>query len=103
MKNILGDNNVIGGVAAISALIEEPGIIRHNSPMQMLKFGEFSNEKTERVIAFQSACEKAGINNAIPDNINTDMWQKNSNDMYFSWSKLYYKTSSREMPLKSSN
>ena len=76
MKNILGNNNVIGGVAAISALIEEPGIIRHNSPMQMLKFGEFSNEKTERVIEFQSACEKAGINNAIPDNINTDMWQK---------------------------
>ena len=76
MKNILGNNNVIGGVAAISALIEEPGIIRHNSPMQMLKFGEFSNEKTERVIEFQSACEDAGINNAIPDNINTDMWQK---------------------------
>ena len=76
MKEILGDNNVIGGVAAISALIEEPGVIRHNSTMQMLKFGEFNNEKTQRVLSFQSACEESGINNAIPENINTDMWQK---------------------------
>ena len=76
MREILGTNNVIGGVAAISALIEEPGVIRHNSTMQMLKFGEFNNEKTDRVIAFQLACEEAGINNAIPENINTDMWQK---------------------------
>ena len=76
MKDILGNNNVIGGVAAISALIEEPGVIRHNSTMQMLKFGEFDDNKTERVLAFKSVCENSGINNLIPDNINTDMWQK---------------------------
>ncbi len=76
MRDILGENNVIGGVAAISALIEEPGIIRHNSTMQMLKFGEFNNEKTDRILEFQSACNEAGINNAIPENIDTDMWQK---------------------------
>ena len=76
MKDILGNNNIIGGVAAISALIEEPGVIRHNSTMQMLKFGEFDDNKTERVLAFKSVCENSGINNLIPDNINTDMWQK---------------------------
>lgn len=76
MRNILGNNNVIGGVAAISALIDKPGIIMHNSSMQMLKFGEFNNERTKRVLSFQSACNEAGINNAIPENIYTDMWQK---------------------------
>lgn len=76
MRDILGKNNVIGGVAAISALIDEPGVIRHNSTMQMLKFGEFNNKKTERVLAFQSACNEAGINNLIPENIDSDMWQK---------------------------
>ena len=42
----------------------------------MLKFGEFNNERTKRVLSFQSACNEAGINNAIPENIYTDMWQK---------------------------
>ena len=76
MQRILGSNNVIGGVAAISALIEKPGVIRHNSAMQMLKFGEFNNEITPRIKAFQKACEESGINNAIPKNIECDLWQK---------------------------
>ena len=76
MQRILGTNNVIGGVAAISALIAEPGVIRHNSAMQMLKFGEFNNEITPRIKAFQKACEESGINNAIPKNIECDLWQK---------------------------
>ena len=76
MQKILGINNIVGGVAAISALIEEPGVIRHNSAMQMLKFGEFNNEITPRIKAFQNACEESGINNAVPENIETDLWQK---------------------------
>ena len=76
MRKILGQNAVIGGVAAISALILEPGVIKHNSAMQMLKFGEFNNAISPRVKAFQEACEKSGINNNIPDNIECDIWQK---------------------------
>jgi len=76
MKNILGENNVIGGVAAISALIKEPGVIIHNSTMQMLKFGELNNKTSTRIKEFQIACEKAGINNNIPNDIQCDMWQK---------------------------
>ena len=76
MQKILGINNIIGGVAAISALIEEPGVIRHNSAMQMLKFGEFNNEITPRIKAFQNACEESGIKNAVSENIKRDLWQK---------------------------
>ncbi len=76
IKNILGKNNVIGGVAAISALIKEPGVIIHNSAMQMLKFGELNNKTSTRIKEFQIACEKAGINNNIPNDIQCDMWQK---------------------------
>ncbi|PPR28934.1 MAG: hypothetical protein CFH31_00777 [Alphaproteobacteria bacterium MarineAlpha9_Bin1] len=76
MKNILGSKSVLGGVAAISALIEEPGVIRHNATMQMLKFGEFDNILSPRIKAFQSACEEASINNSIPENIERDLWQK---------------------------
>ena len=76
MQKILGKNSVIGGVAAISALISEPGVIQHNSAMQMLKFGEFNNIISPRIKAFQEACEKSGINNNIPENIECDIWQK---------------------------
>ena len=76
MKKILGEDKVIGGIAAISALIEEPGVIRHNSTMQMLKFGEFDKTISSRIKNFQNACEKAGINNSIPENIEIDLWQK---------------------------
>mgnify|MGYP001162136466 CR=1 FL=1 len=76
MQNILGKNNVTGGVAAISALIEEPGVIIHNSTMQMLKFGEINNEVSIRIKEFQKACNEAGINNNIPNDIQCDMWQK---------------------------
>ena len=76
MQDILGNKSVIGGVAAISALIEKPGVIRHNATMQMLKFGEFDNIVTARIKAFQSACKEAGINHSIPENIESDIWQK---------------------------
>ena len=76
MQRILGTNNVIGGVAAISALIAEPGVIRHNSAMQMLKFGEFNNQISPRIQQFKKACEEAGINNNIPKDIECDLWQK---------------------------
>ena len=76
MQKILGKRNVLGGVAAISALIKEPGTIIHNSPMQMLKFGELNDQISDRVKEFQIACEKAEINNIIPKDILCDMWQK---------------------------
>jgi len=76
MKNILGEDKVIGGIASISALIEEPGVIRHNSTMQMLKFAEFDKTITSRIKNFQNTCNKAGINNSIPENIEIDLWQK---------------------------
>ena len=76
MQNILGKDNVLGGVAAISALIKEPGIIIHNSKMQMLKFGELNNNISSRVKELHKACEDSGINSIIPDDIYSDMWQK---------------------------
>ena len=76
MQKILGKDNILGGVAAISALIKEPGIIIHNSPMQMLKFGELNNQISDRVESFHKACNDSGINNSKSQTIYEDMWQK---------------------------
>ncbi|MBT6411447.1 MAG: NAD(P)-binding domain-containing protein, partial [Betaproteobacteria bacterium] len=40
--------HAMGGVANIAALIEEPGVIRHNGNMASLAFGELNNTQSER-------------------------------------------------------
>jgi 2-dehydropantoate 2-reductase len=67
---------VLGGVANIAALIEEPGVIRHNGAMAMLQFGELDGHRTPRVTALEEACKRAGIDARVPNNINEAIWQK---------------------------
>lgn len=71
-----GRERVLGGVANIAALIEEPGVIRHNGAMAMLQFGELDGHRTARVTALEDACKRAGIDARVPNNINEAIWQK---------------------------
>src|SRR5882672_9095059 len=45
---ILGKTHVMGGVANIAALIEAPGVIRHNGTMANLFFGELDGKPSPR-------------------------------------------------------
>jgi 2-dehydropantoate 2-reductase len=76
LKATLGENAVIGGVANISALIEEPGVIRHFSTMQILRVGELNGTSSERVGKFRDACNDAAIEAPVPENIERELWQK---------------------------
>lgn len=73
---ILGKAHVLGGVSNIAALIEEPGVIRHNGNMANLFFAELDGKPSPRVQAFHDACKKAGINaEPVPD-IDKAIWEK---------------------------
>ena len=72
----LGQNSVIGGVANISALIEESGVVRHFSTMQILRVGELDNNSSERIEKFRDACGDAGIDAPVPESIEKELWQK---------------------------
>ena len=76
LKETLGENSVLGGVANISALIEEPGVIRHFSTMQILRVGELDNTPSTRIEKFREACGDAAIDCPIPENIERELWQK---------------------------
>tara|TARA_B100001123_G_C15299310_1_gene1020442 strand:+ start:756 stop:1673 length:918 start_codon:yes stop_codon:yes gene_type:complete len=76
LKRILGTNSVLGGVANISALIEKPGVIRHYGSIQTLRVGELDNRQSNRITAFRAACERANIDVPVPENIETELWQK---------------------------
>jgi 2-dehydropantoate 2-reductase len=76
LERVLGPGHVIGGVANISALIEEPGVIRHFASMQTLRVGEMDDATTARTVAFRAACIEAGIDAPVPSSIQRELWQK---------------------------
>ena len=76
LQATLGQNSVIGGVANISALIEESGVVRHFSTMQILRVGELDNNSSERIEKFRDACGDAGIDAPVPESIEKELWQK---------------------------
>lgn len=76
LQRVLGPGHVLGGVANISALIEEPGVVRHFAAMQILRVGEMDNSASPRILAFRDACADAGIDAPVPDSIERELWQK---------------------------
>jgi 2-dehydropantoate 2-reductase len=76
VADVVGATHVMGGVAEISAAIEEPGVIRVNSPYTRIRFGELSGEKSARGEAFEAACSAAGIETKLSTEIEKDLWEK---------------------------
>ena len=72
----LGAEHVLGGVARISAIIAEPGVIRHNGPIAELLFGELDGRPTERVAALATALETADVEHKVSDDIGSAIWNK---------------------------
>jgi 2-dehydropantoate 2-reductase len=72
----LGRERVFGGSAHIAAVIERPGVIRHNGTMQKLTFGELDGSPSARTQALFAACQKAGIDTVLSDNIQRVIWEK---------------------------
>ena len=76
LRRILGPDRALGGVAHISALIEEPGVIRHFDRLQILRIGELDNSESPRVLALRNACAEAAIECPVPRDIERELWQK---------------------------
>lgn len=71
-----GKERVIGGVSNIAALIEAPGVIRHNGTMARLIFAELNGKPSKRIDAFAAQCKQANIDHVVSDDINRAIWQK---------------------------
>jgi 2-dehydropantoate 2-reductase len=73
---VVGREHVMGGVSNIAALIEGPGVIRHNGNMANLFFAELDGKRSARAEALLDACRKGNIQAEIPDDIHTTIWEK---------------------------
>ena len=76
LSRVLGREAVIGGVAQIGVVIQEPGVIAHTGTMAKLIFGELDNSRSPRVEAFLAACTSAGIDAEISPDITRTTWEK---------------------------
>ncbi len=76
VSSILGASHVGGGIAKISAVIDEPGVIKHVSNFASLEFAEANSQPSARVSALLAACQEAGFDAEVSTDIEKSLWLK---------------------------
>jgi 2-dehydropantoate 2-reductase len=79
----VGRNHVAGGVAYIAAVGVQPGVIQHTA-LDTLIFGELDGSRSGRLEALLRACQTAGFQAVLSENIEVDLWSKFSRLSVFS-------------------
>jgi 2-dehydropantoate 2-reductase len=73
---VFGTDRVMGGIANMSGVILEPGVIRYTSAMSSVVFGEADGAPSARALAFREACEKSGFAATVSRDIRAAQWTK---------------------------
>jgi 2-dehydropantoate 2-reductase len=71
----VGAPHTAGGTCYVSAVIAEPGVIRHTA-MDHLIFGELDGTRTARLEWLLEACRSAGFQSTLSTDIILDIWAK---------------------------
>jgi 2-dehydropantoate 2-reductase len=75
LTRAIGASHTAGGVSYVSAVIAEPGVIRHTA-MDHLIFGERDGSRSPRLEALLAACGPAGFQATLSTDIAVDIWTK---------------------------
>lgn len=75
LGRILGVDRIMGGLCALNAYIESPGVITHLG-LERLAFGETDGTQSERGKRILEMLENAGINASLSQNILVEEWEK---------------------------
>jgi len=76
LSEILGSQNVLGGLCGLFCYVAGPGHIVHAGTDPFVKFGELDNHRSQRVERLLETFTRAGINTEIPTDIQVAMWMK---------------------------
>jgi 2-dehydropantoate 2-reductase len=71
----VGPANTAGGTCYVSAVIAEPGVIRHTA-MEQLIFGELDGRRSPRLEQLLAAGATAKFKSTLSENIQVDIWTK---------------------------
>lgn len=72
----IGDEHVLGGVAYIFSTIAEPGAIDHTGGPSRFVFGELDGARSDRALAFLEACQSAGVDAELSEDVRPVLWRK---------------------------
>ncbi|MET7323146.1 2-dehydropantoate 2-reductase [Streptomyces sp. NPDC005549] len=76
LRDRLTDEQVLGGVCFISAFIEEPGVVRHNSTLQKVVLGPYRSGSSATSRTVLAAFRDAGVDVEESDDIERAIWEK---------------------------
>jgi 2-dehydropantoate 2-reductase len=71
----VGRDHAAGGTCYVSAVITEPGMIKHTA-MDHLLFGELDRVRSARLTALLEICRLANFQTTLSDDIALDIWTK---------------------------
>lgn len=74
--NEFGKENVLGGLCFIETTLNEHGEIVQTSASHDARFGEWSGERTERIVALEQLFSGCNARFRSSEKIVTDMWNK---------------------------
>lgn len=75
LTRAIGASHTAGGVSYVSAVIAEPGVIKHTA-MDHLIFGEQDGSRSPRLERLLEACRPAGFQSTLSDRITVEIWTK---------------------------
>ena len=77
LAEILGIDQVLGGLCAIIAFLKAPGHIKHIGANPLIRFGHIDRHADPRVNALSEVFNRChGVKSSIPEDIRVAMWQK---------------------------
>ncbi len=76
LREVLPENNILGGLCRIISKIEGPGIINHIGVKPTIVFGEWNGKLSERAILLEKVFNEAGIAVKISKDIEAELWKK---------------------------
>jgi len=71
----VGREHTAGGTCYVSAVIVEPGVIKHTA-MDHLLFGELDGSRSPRLEQLLDACRRTNFQTTLSDDITVDIWTK---------------------------
>ena len=76
LVDVLGSDNVIGGLCRIVSFVVEPGHIRHAGFTPSIIIGELDNQRTDRIVNIEQVFKRAGLEITIAADIQVALWMK---------------------------
>src|SRR5262245_58716953 len=71
----VGREHTGGGTCYVSAVVAEPGVIKHTA-MDHLLFGELDGSRSPRLEPLLDACQRTNFQSTLSDTIHVDIWTK---------------------------